>query len=213
MNDSLYTLKCSNRNYFVRYTVILITSRDFAILSLCRCLRHSHTEHELRAIFHHLNSLKSDWNVSDCIFWKFSYKRKFSFLLIFCTRNRHSTVIESYIKRNDVIRYELDLTFIEKLIHYLRFTNDCREKRWLNSLRLLSRKRFIERIFIKSLERREIERICLWLMMLSIHSLSFDLWTRKLNWCTLRSFSLWWSEFECRCALFLREIENFWSKQ
>ncbi len=28
MNDSLYMLRCSSRSYFVRYTVILITSRD-----------------------------------------------------------------------------------------------------------------------------------------------------------------------------------------
>ncbi len=28
MNNSLYMLRCSNRSYFVRYTVILVTSRD-----------------------------------------------------------------------------------------------------------------------------------------------------------------------------------------
>ncbi len=33
----------------------LITSRDFEILLLYRCLRHFHTEHELRTIFHHFN--------------------------------------------------------------------------------------------------------------------------------------------------------------
>ncbi len=77
--------------------------------------------------FHHLNSLKSDRKTSDCTFWKISYKRKFSFLLISCTRNRHSTVIESYIRRDDVIRCELDLAFTEKLIHYLtsQMTVDC----------------------------------------------------------------------------------------
>jgi hypothetical protein len=52
--------------------------------------------------------------LSDCIFWKFSYKRNFSFLFISCTRNRHSTMIENYIKRNDVIKCELNrLTFIK----------------------------------------------------------------------------------------------------
>jgi hypothetical protein len=124
MNDSLYMLRCSGRSYLARYTVILITSRDFAILLLYRCLRHSHTEHELRAIFHHLNFFKSDRNVSDCTFWKISYKRKISFLFIFCTRNRHSTVIESYIERDDVIRCELDrLAFIEieSRLHFLKF--------------------------------------------------------------------------------------------
>ncbi len=53
--------------------------------------------------------------ISDCIFWKFSYKQKFSFSFISCTRNRHSTVIESYIRRNDVIKCEFDLIFIEKI--------------------------------------------------------------------------------------------------
>jgi hypothetical protein len=127
MSDSLYMLRCSNRSYFVRCTINLITSRDFAILLLYRCLRHFYTKHELRTIFHHFNFFKNDRNVSDCTFWKFSYKRKFFFLLISCMRNRHSTMIESYIKRNNVIKCELDLTFIEKLIHYLIFTNDCRE--------------------------------------------------------------------------------------
>jgi hypothetical protein len=114
MNNSLYMLRCPGRSYFARYTVILITSRDFAILLLYRCLRHSHTKHELRTIFHHLNSFKSDRNVSDCTFWKFSYKRKISFLFISCTRNRHSTMIENYIRRDDVIKCELDrLALIE----------------------------------------------------------------------------------------------------
>ncbi len=40
--------------------MIVITLRDFAILFLYRCLRHFHTEHELRTIFHHFNSFKSD---------------------------------------------------------------------------------------------------------------------------------------------------------
>jgi hypothetical protein len=74
--------------------------------------------------------------------------KKFSFLFIFCTRNRHLTVIESYIRRDDVIKCELDLIFIKKLIHYLIFTNDCREdadklllsrKTLINAYKLLSR--------------------------------------------------------------------------
>jgi hypothetical protein len=36
-------------------------------------------------------------------------------------------MIESYIKRNDVIKCELNLTFTEKSIHYLTFTDHCRE--------------------------------------------------------------------------------------
>jgi hypothetical protein len=39
MSDSLYMLRCSNRGYFAQCTVILVTSRDLAILLLYRCLR------------------------------------------------------------------------------------------------------------------------------------------------------------------------------
>jgi hypothetical protein len=145
MSDSLYILRYLNRSYFARYTIILITSRDFAILLLYHCLRHSYTEHELRTIFHHFNFFKSDRNVSDCIFWKFSYKRKFSFLFISCMRNRHSTMIESYIKRNDVIRCELDLTFTEEtdsLFDSHRWLSR-KKRRWLSFHRLLSRETLI----------------------------------------------------------------------
>jgi hypothetical protein len=165
VNASLYMLRCSNRSYFARCTVILITSRDFAILLLYRCLRHSHTEHELRTIFHHFNFFKSDRNVSDCTFWKFFYKWKFSFLLMSCTRNQHSTVIESYIERDDVIRCELDSAFTERIdslfdFHrslsrrlWWAFTNHYREdsdrlsqitvaKALINSHRFLSRRRW-----------------------------------------------------------------------
>jgi hypothetical protein len=108
--------------------------------------------------FHHLNSLKSDRKISDCTFWKFSYKRKFSFLLISCTRNRHSTVIESYIRRDDVIRCELDLALIEKLINYLILTDDCRERENVDKLsQIIVTKRFTERIIIRFLKLREIE--------------------------------------------------------
>ncbi len=61
--------------------------------------------------------------ISDCIFWKFSYKRIFSFLIISCTRKRHSTVIEDYIRRDVVIWCEFDcLTFTEDW-----FINCCEE--------------------------------------------------------------------------------------
>jgi hypothetical protein len=130
--------------------MIVITSRYLAILLLYRCLRHSHTEHKLRAIFSSSQFSQKRSKISDCTFWKISYKRKFSFLLISCTRNRHSTMIESYIKRDDVFKCELDLTFTEKLIHYLTLQMTvaktlidycCREekKTLINSHSLLSR--------------------------------------------------------------------------
>jgi hypothetical protein len=37
-------------------------------------------------------------------------------------------MIENYIRRNDVIRCELDLVLTEKSIHYLAFTDHCREE-------------------------------------------------------------------------------------
>jgi hypothetical protein len=64
--------------------------------------------------FHHLNFFKNDRNVLDCIFWNFFLQTKNFFFTLFCTQNRHSTIIENYIKRNDVIKCDFDhLTFIE----------------------------------------------------------------------------------------------------
>ncbi len=111
--------------------------------------------------------------ISDRIFWKFSYKRRFSFLLISCTRDRHSTLIESYIRRDDVIKCELDLAFTERLIRYLIFTNYCHET-FDRLSQIVVAKRFAERIIIRFLERREIEQIYLWLMILSNRQLSFN---------------------------------------
>jgi hypothetical protein len=71
--------------------------------------------------FHHLNFFKSDRNSQIALFENFSTNEKFSFLLISCTRNRHSTVIEDYIRRDDVISRELDrlaLTEIESRLHF-----------------------------------------------------------------------------------------------
>jgi hypothetical protein len=134
MRNSLYMLRCSNRSYSVRYTIILVTSHDCNHITWFR----NSASVSLLAILSHRTWIASDFSssqlsqkrskVSDCIFWKFSYKRKFSFLLIFCTRNRHSTVMKIYIRRNDVIKCELDLALIEKSIHYLIFTDHCREE-------------------------------------------------------------------------------------
>jgi hypothetical protein len=77
-------------------------------------------------------------------------------------------MIEDYIKRDVVIRCELDLALTEKLIHYFILMNDCREnadrlsqitvaKTLKDFHRLLSRRRFIERIIIRFLKRRETE--------------------------------------------------------
>jgi hypothetical protein len=162
MSDSLYMLRCSNRSYFARYTVILITSRDLAILFLYRCLRHFHTEYELRMIFHHLNFFKSDRNVSDCIFWKFFYKRKFFFLThLLYAKSTFNSDRELYKKKwCDQMRTWFNFYWkIDSLFNFHR---------------LLSRRRFIESIIIRFLKRRETEQICFWLMILSNRQLSFD---------------------------------------
>jgi hypothetical protein len=105
----LYMLRFSNRSYFARYTIILITSRDrnhitwfrnFAFVSLLATFSHKTW---IANDFSSSQFLQKRSKVSDCTFWNFSYKRKIFFLLISCTRNRHSIVIENYIKRNDVI--------------------------------------------------------------------------------------------------------------
>jgi hypothetical protein len=121
MSDTLYMLRCSNRSYSARYIIILITSRDCNHITWFR----NSAFVSLLATFSHRTWIANDFSssqlfqkrskVSNCTFWKFSYKRKFSFLLISCTRNRHSTVIENYIRRDDVIRCELDLALTEKI--------------------------------------------------------------------------------------------------
>jgi hypothetical protein len=120
VNDPLYMLRCPGRSYFARYTVILVTSRDCNHITWFR----NSASVSLLATLSHRTWVASDFSssqlfqkrskVSDCTFRKFFYKRKFSFLLISCARNRHSTVIENYIKRDDVIRCEFDLAFTEK---------------------------------------------------------------------------------------------------
>jgi hypothetical protein len=42
-------------------------------------------------------------------------------------------MIESFIKRDDVIKRELDSAFTEKSIHYLAFTDHCRCQNFDNS--------------------------------------------------------------------------------
>jgi hypothetical protein len=110
MNDFLYILKCSNRSYFAWYIIMLITSRD------CNHITWSLNSAfvSLLATFSSSQLSQKRSKISDCTFWNFFYKTKFSFILISCTRNRHLIVIENYIERDDVIWCEFDrLAFIE----------------------------------------------------------------------------------------------------
>jgi hypothetical protein len=135
MNDSLCMLRCSNRSYLVRYTIILITSRDCnhitwfrnsASVSLLATLSHKTW---MRTIFHHFNFFKSDQKFR-LHFLKNFLQTKIFFLFIFDTRNRHSTMIENYIRRDDVIKCELDLTFIERIDSLFNFHRSLSRKDW-----------------------------------------------------------------------------------
>jgi hypothetical protein len=120
MNDSLYMLKCSSRSYLARYTVIFITSRDCNHITWFS----NSASVSLFTTFSHRIWIASDFSSSQlsqkrlkrlrvhCL--KIFLQTKISFLLISCTRNRHSTMIENYIERDNEIKCELDrLTFIE----------------------------------------------------------------------------------------------------
>jgi hypothetical protein len=86
MSDSLYMLRCPNRSYFARYTIILITSRDCNHITWFR----NSASVSLLATLSHRTWVANDFSSSqllqkrsnsDCIFWKFFYKRKFFFLI------------------------------------------------------------------------------------------------------------------------------------
>jgi hypothetical protein len=77
--------ECPSRSYLARYTIILVTSRDCnhitwfrnsAFVSLLATLSHRTW---IANDFSSFQLLQKRSN-SDCIFWKFSYKRKFFFL-------------------------------------------------------------------------------------------------------------------------------------
>jgi hypothetical protein len=131
MSNSLYMLRMPGSKLFRPiHTIILVTSRDCNHITWSR----NSVSVSLLATLSHRTWIANDFSssqlfqkrskLSDCTFWKFFYKQKFFFLFISCTRKRHSTVIEDYIKRNDVILCELDcLAFIEieSKLHFLKF--------------------------------------------------------------------------------------------
>jgi hypothetical protein len=223
VSDSLYMLRCPGRSCPARYTATLVTSRDCshitwfrnsASVSLLATL--SHRTWVANDFFYHLNSLKSDRNVSDCTFWKFSYKRKFFFLThLLYAKSTFNNDQRLYKKKwcdlmrtwsfSFSLKSNLDCTFwnlsyrrrnffLTRSVYAKSTLNSDRKlykKKWCDQMRiwfsshwktdslfsfhrLLSRRRFVETIIIRSLERREIEQICLWLMILSNRQLSFD---------------------------------------
>ncbi len=152
-------------------------------------LRHSHTEHDLRTIFHSQLSQKSIKNLR----WRFLLLliKKQIFIL---TRFLHAKTIFNSDRRLYKKRWCDCWNKFSQLIDSWR----SRDSIWLDATSL-----------ILFLERFETERICFWLTMLWNHRLSSVLWICKLNRLIRRSFFFWWSEFECRYAWFKRETENF----
>ncbi len=109
MSDSLYIL--SDRIEVTQLDTQSFQSHHVIMPQFCFCIAVCDTltqNMNCERFFHHLNSFKSDRNFQIAFFKNSLTNEKFSFLLISCMRNRHSTVIESYIRRNDVIRCELD---------------------------------------------------------------------------------------------------------
>jgi hypothetical protein len=150
MNDSLYMLRCSSRSYLVRYTVILVTSRDCNHITWFRNL----ASVSLLATLSHRTWIANDFFIISTFsktietlrlhfFKNFSYKRKVSFSLISCTRNWHSTMIEDYIRKDDVIKCELDLTFIITVAELIIFHRSLSRDVLISFHRSLSRNALI----------------------------------------------------------------------
>ncbi len=157
------------------------------------CLRHFHTKHNLRAILHFQFSQKSIENFR-WRFFAFLYKNKFLFLFVFCTRKRHSIMIEDYVEKDDVI---IEINFHSLLTRRNHVTQF--DLTWLDSIWRYSIW-FNATSFTLFLEQFETERICFWLMILLNRRLLFVSWICKLNRLIRQSFFLWWSEFECQCV-------------
>jgi hypothetical protein len=144
--------------------VIVITSRDSAILLLYRCLRHSHTERELRTIFHHLNFLKSDRKSQIALFEKFLTNENFFLTHLLYAKSTLNSDRELYKKRwCDQMRTWFSFHWKNRFIIWLSQIVAAKTSCWKR-----------EKIATRFLEQRETEQICLWLMILSNRQLSFD---------------------------------------
>jgi hypothetical protein len=135
MSDLLYMLKCSSRDYFAQCTVILITSHDCNHITWSR----NSASVSLFATLSHRTWVANDFSssqlsqkrskISDCTFWKFSYKRKFFFLThLLYAKSTFNSDRKLYKKRwCDQMRTWSSFHW-KNLIHYLTFINDCREE-------------------------------------------------------------------------------------
>ncbi len=115
--------------------MIVIISRDhIATLLLYRCLRYSHTEHELRTIFSSSQLSQKRSKLLDCTFWKFFYKRNFFFLIhLLYAKTTFNSDRRLYKKRWCDLTRTWSFNFHWNSIHYWVFTDHCRETHWLLS--------------------------------------------------------------------------------
>ncbi len=106
MSDSLYMLRCSGSDYLAQCTIILIISRDCNHITWSR----NFVSVSLFATLSHRRWIANDFSssqffqkrskISDCTFWKFSYKRKFLFLThLLYTKSTFNSDRELYKKR------------------------------------------------------------------------------------------------------------------
>jgi hypothetical protein len=161
-------LRWPGRSYSARYTVILITSRDCSHITWFR----NSASVSLLATLSHRTWIANDFFIISTFskaienlrlhFLKIFLQTKISFSLISCMRSRHSTVIQDYIRRDDVIRCELDLVLTITAAKLDIFHRSLSRDALVSSHRSLPRNVFIEREAIRFLERHEIERTCLW---------------------------------------------------
>jgi hypothetical protein len=227
MNDPLYMLKWSSRSYPARYTVTLVTSRDCSHITWFR----NSASVSLLATLSHRTWIASDFFffLSSQLLQKRSKNLRLHFLknflqtkIFFLThllyaKSAFNSDRKLYKKKwcNQMrtwFSFHWKNWFIIWLHRWLSIVA-AKERTLIDFHRLLSKNVFAERLTIQFLKRRETEQICLWLMILLDRQLSFDRWARKFSRWNLRSLFLWWSEFEYRCALFVRETENSWSEQ
>jgi hypothetical protein len=140
MNNFLYMLRYSNRNCFVRYTVILVTSRDFNHITWFR----NSASVSLFATLSHRTWIANDFSSSQ-FFQKRSKRLKLHFLKIFLqTKNFFLTHLlyakstfnsdrKLYKKRWCDQMRTWSFSSHWNLIHYWALTDHCREARWLLS--------------------------------------------------------------------------------
>jgi hypothetical protein len=146
MSDSLYMLKWSSRSYFVRYTIILITSRDCnhitwfrnsASVSLLATL--SHRTWIANDFFSSFQLFQKRSKISDCTFLKNFLQTKIFFLThLLYTKSTFNSDRELY-KKKWCDQMRIWFNFHWKTDSLFDFTDDCRED--ANKLLLSRRKK------------------------------------------------------------------------